>query len=68
MSGGGGFFNNINPFGGWAGNSDCQGQEERGTTNHGASRGNLSFLEEVDEQEYDFADDGVPRGYGPYPS
>ena len=31
---------------------------------HGASRGNVSFREEVDEQEYDFVDDGVPRGYG----
>ena len=60
---GGGFFNNFNPFGGRAGNSERQGQDERGTTNQGTSRW-PSFPDEVDEQEYDFAGEGVPRGHG----
>jgi hypothetical protein len=58
--------NNLNPFGGRAGNSDRHDQDNEGMTDQGqgASRGNVLFRDEVDEQEYDFADDGVPRGYG----
>ena len=43
--------NNFNPFGGRAENSERQGQDERGTTNQGTSRGWLSFPDEVDELE-----------------